>query len=104
MANAKTRPRTSSIVATLHREGREKVGKGTGENKGLGPLGKWLKPREELQRGHSKAEDEGGGGEVREDLGPGVRELMSRFEERGASVSKGPGVKRDPAKPGSEDR
>ena len=62
-------------MATLHREGREKVGKGTGENKGLGPLGKWLKPREELQRGHSKAEDEGGGGEVREDLGPGVREF-----------------------------
>ena len=91
------------IVATLHGEGREKVGKGTGENKGLGPLGKWLKSREELQRGHSKAEDEGGGGEVSVDLGPGVRELRSRFEEREA-VSRGPGVERDLALPGSKDR
>ena len=29
LAMAKSRPRTSSVVATLHREGREKVGKGT---------------------------------------------------------------------------
>ena len=103
LAMAKSRPRTTSLVATLPREKREKVGKSTGGNKGLGPLGKWLKPKEDIARGPSKAEDEGGGGEVSVDLGPGVRELRSRFEERGA-VSKGPGVERDLAKPGSQDR
>ena len=104
LAVARSRLKTSSVVATPHREGREKVGKGTGENKGLGPLGKWLKPLEDIRRGQSKVEDEGGGGEVSVGLGPGVRTLRSRFEERRAECPEDPGVERDPAKPGSGER
>ena len=84
--------------------GQGEGGEGDGREKGLGPLGKWLKPLEDIRRGQSKVEDEGGGGEVSVGLGPGVRTLRSRFEERRAECPEDPGVERDPAKPGSGER
>ena len=73
-------PKPSLKTTTLSRVGREKAGKKVGENKRQCLLEKWLKPPDQPQKSLSKAEDEGGGGEVRTDLGPGVSSLRRMFE------------------------
>ena len=75
-----------------------------GENKRQCLLEKWLKPLDKTQKSLSKAEDEGGGGEARTDLGPGVSNLRRMFEAGEAKGLRGTVQERDPVQTGSRDR
>ena len=64
------------------RVGRELLGRKKRENKGLGPLDRWVMAKGSGEEGLGKVEKEEAGGD-RNIPGPGVREMRERFEKGG---------------------